>query len=363
MAEPKELAFEDLDVLISKPGQPAVSIHTSPRPLPVSGGDHVGILVRLTRPAYLYVVWINSRGEAQPLYPWARFDWTARRVEEKTLNVSLPALEGDGRRRAWPIDTPAGIETLVVLAGDSRLSGDAAQEFRGSWSGFPTKKELPDRNQAFSITPTPSGRLGLKGGIKLGDPVPIDDPIHEIETLLRERFTPRFPLIRAVSFANVGDGPAAVRVAVNCENATLPAPGKEIGVSTENSSEQPVEKQGDLPRLLVKLGAAANDAISDLRHYVSICVGYGQGAKSVREIARVLEDARAPNEACRTTLLEAGKAVERLFCRYFAKEVTLFEKAGEGRSWIGLSEHGREAFKLTEEFLHWLEQRSAGESN
>jgi hypothetical protein len=47
-------------------------------------------------------------------------------------------------------------------------------------------------------------------GTRLGPkPVPIEDPIYEIQSLLRDRRAGRFDRIQAVSFANVGPGDSA----------------------------------------------------------------------------------------------------------------------------------------------------------
>jgi transcriptional regulator with XRE-family HTH domain len=176
--------------------------------LPVRTGDNVRVEVEASRRVYLYAVWVTSKGEAQPLYPWEAFDWDRPRVEEKLSFLSLPLPEAAGRLGGWPIDTPPGIETLVVMADEHPLKGDAAVKARGWWAGFPSNKALADLAKEFWFACGKEGvRVGLGEGTRLGPtPVPIDDPIYEIQALLRNSLGGRFDLVEAVSFANVGPG-------------------------------------------------------------------------------------------------------------------------------------------------------------
>src|SRR5439155_4275988 len=52
-----------------------------PGALPVHNGDFVRLEARLNRDAFVYLLWLDSEGRVQPLYPWnedeIKFDLTA----------------------------------------------------------------------------------------------------------------------------------------------------------------------------------------------------------------------------------------------------------------------------------------------
>src|SRR5437773_2680275 len=89
-----------------------------PKPSPrrgrhVAPGDWMRIEVGLNRPAYCYVVWIDTEGRATPLYPWLEEDWSKRPREQARDRFALP--EGD--LSVAPLGPgPAGMETLLLLA-------------------------------------------------------------------------------------------------------------------------------------------------------------------------------------------------------------------------------------------------------
>lgn len=197
----------DVDVLVySNPEDPkrrGLSIR-HPGALPVRKGDNVRVEVKVRGNVnvYLYVVWIDSTGEAHPLYPWVGFEWENHPETEKRLSLSLPFIKAAQDLIGWPIDTDAGIETVVVMADQIPLEGEEVMMFPDSWTAFPSDKTLSEKEEPFEITLV---KEGLGEDIKLGhSPVAINDPKLKTEVLLRERHSSRFALIHAVGFANVG---------------------------------------------------------------------------------------------------------------------------------------------------------------
>ncbi|MEJ7636955.1 MAG: hypothetical protein WKF75_02930 [Singulisphaera sp.] len=87
--------------------------------LPMRLGDQVRIAVQVSRPAFLYLVWIDSEGAPQPVYPWKGGKWDGRPAEEHPVGrLDLPeAIEG-----AWEVKKgPAGMETFLLLARETPL--------------------------------------------------------------------------------------------------------------------------------------------------------------------------------------------------------------------------------------------------
>jgi serine/threonine protein kinase len=171
--------------------------------LPLRRGDQVRIEATVNRPAYLYIVWIDTEGLAQPVYPWVPGDWSRFDAAERpAIRVSLPQTAD----KAWPIKPgPPGMETLLLLARESPL---------------PPRFDLRDRLTSLPRSAPQDARAlvwfddwalvqgGREGSRERGPsffPVDVKDPVVQTQALLKERLVPYFTMMRAVSFANRGD--------------------------------------------------------------------------------------------------------------------------------------------------------------
>lgn len=118
----KEPLAGNLDVMVLRPdriGWTRRSIFEEGA-VPVSAVDRLCIDVRLNQPAFVYLLWINSEGVAEPVYPWKPGRWDERpSKEQRTTVLKLPDADP---HVGWPIRGPAGLETVVVLAREERLS-------------------------------------------------------------------------------------------------------------------------------------------------------------------------------------------------------------------------------------------------
>jgi Domain of unknown function (DUF4384) len=104
----------------SVPARRGLRLHDSGA-LPLRPGDQIRVEARLNRPAYAYLVWIDSQGVAWPVYPWTPGDWTSRPPREMPVErLALPEVADDG----WPMHGPRGMETLLLLARDKPLPAD-----------------------------------------------------------------------------------------------------------------------------------------------------------------------------------------------------------------------------------------------
>lgn len=164
--------------------------------LPLIAGDEIRVEASVNRPSYLYVVWISPDGRASAVYPWSPGDWGRRPDrEEPVSSVSLP----EGLNTGWPMQGPAGMETLVLLARATPLPAEI--RLRELLSGFP-RQEIQDPR---AIVWLDRGKVvdTLERAPQFFNPREIDDPVLTTQRLLAERLSPHFQLIRAVSFANV----------------------------------------------------------------------------------------------------------------------------------------------------------------
>lgn len=175
---------------------------SDPTALPMRSGDSIQVKAELNRPAYVYLLWIGTDGTVSPVYPWEPGKWSRLSGSPKPVSrISLP-VQVDG---AWPMEGPAGMETLVLPARDTPLP----QEIN-------IRKLLPDLpRQPLQHEQTV---VWLDRGVvsedvdrapKFFDVKRIDDPVLTAQRILTERLGGDFPLIRAVSFAKreIADSP------------------------------------------------------------------------------------------------------------------------------------------------------------
>jgi hypothetical protein len=167
----------------------------SPGALPLRHGDQIRIEVRMNRPAYLYLIWIDTNGAAIPVYPWdpvqwKREYWTLRRpnVEHPVDSLSLPDTKGNDY--GWTVETGIGFETLVLLARDKPLPKDVS--LGNLFSGLPAQNV---RNAQSFVWLEPTERARDRG-VNFSKLQKIDDSTLELKSLLEQRLKPHFPLVR-----------------------------------------------------------------------------------------------------------------------------------------------------------------------
>jgi hypothetical protein len=197
-----------IDVVVWEPGNPRrQNIWLSePASRPLRKGDVVFVRAELNRPAYCYVVWIDTEGAVTPVYPWIKGDWKQRRQETPVRELKLPDLKVDNQ---WTIEAgPAGMETLVLLTRETPLpaevdlagllgkmeaqtlpAGDAAKMVAWFEDGVPVQEK--DRAPFLG-----ERKLGLDG-----EPA---EPVLRTQARIRKRLGDLFGYTRAVAFPNSG---------------------------------------------------------------------------------------------------------------------------------------------------------------
>jgi len=89
--------------------------------LPLRPGDAVRFEASVSRPAYVYLVLIDSEGAVMPIYPWKPGTWENRPGQEsRVARLSAPA----DLKQFWPVQGAPGMETAVLLARDTPLPED-----------------------------------------------------------------------------------------------------------------------------------------------------------------------------------------------------------------------------------------------
>lgn len=169
-----------------------------PGALPLQEGDQIRIQASLSRPAYVYLVWIDSEGIATPIYPWTIGKWNELpKVESRKSELSLPAA-GEG----WPMRGSTGMETLVLLARDTPLPRDL--DLAALFVDLPRQEMQDARSLVWFINgQTLTQKVDAKRGPSFFDPQKLNDPVLQTQRQLGERLKSHFSTIRAASFAKL----------------------------------------------------------------------------------------------------------------------------------------------------------------
>src|SRR5262249_18215298 len=159
-----------------------------PENLPVSPGEFLRIEMELNRPAYIYVVWLDTEGHATPLFPWVNEDWKNRPAELPRMRLHLPEAAG----KAAPIGgAPRGIGSLLILARDTPLPADV--DLQAVFAGLPQQMRADVAASAWFENGEVVRNEVDRGAVKLGQAVETQDPILRTQALLRTRLKELFP--------------------------------------------------------------------------------------------------------------------------------------------------------------------------
>jgi hypothetical protein len=185
-----------------KPSGPGQRLH-QPGVLPLTAGDHLRIEAELNRPAYLYVVWLDSAGKATPIHPWRDQDWGKRPADEAPQPaLAIPVGEG----MAGPLGkSPSGVESILLLAREGPLPAGEDEKLVALFAGLPPQGALPDPRAAawFENGELVRDQEG-RGAIQIGRPAAVDDPVLRTRRLLRGGLRRLFPYTRAVCYGFQG---------------------------------------------------------------------------------------------------------------------------------------------------------------
>jgi serine/threonine protein kinase len=177
-----------------------------PQAVPLSRRDWLRIEARLNRPAYLYLIWLDTEGKATPIFPW-QDSWDRRPAREQPRDrLSLPEKAGELAPLA---PGPAGLETVLLLIRETPLTDADHAALPGLFAGLP-RALVPDLRAAAwfeggdLVTPQ---REPDRGPIQIGKAQAGADPVLRLQALLQTKLRPLFPYSRAVCFGNTGQGP------------------------------------------------------------------------------------------------------------------------------------------------------------
>ncbi len=141
----------------------------------VRPGDRLSLQFHATRPAYVYVLNEDERGESFLLFPQPVFDQANPLPATSTL--TLPGTIG-GAENAWTVTSRGGREHFLVVA-----SPEPVAELEAQLARLPAAR--PGRPVEYAaVPPAAVERLRGVGGVA---PVPVDDTPHRAGTFDRFR--------------------------------------------------------------------------------------------------------------------------------------------------------------------------------
>jgi hypothetical protein len=194
-AEAEAPLVGELSVTIWGDSKPGLSVDRAGA-LPARNGEMVHFKAAVNRPAYLYLLWLGSDGEAQPLYPWdpKRGFADTPAAERRTEAHTPPELD-----RGWELTGPGGLETALLLARSTPLpAGVDLAALIGKEK--PARLHTPTEVAWLELGPDRRARQErvLHRGLNVAASKKIDEPMLN----LLERLRPHFELLKAVRFAH-----------------------------------------------------------------------------------------------------------------------------------------------------------------
>jgi hypothetical protein len=196
-AAPKPPWKGSVDVRVDNPKDP--DRHDlglgDPAALPLKAGDEICVEVELNRPAYVYVLWIDTAGGVLPVYPWRKGNWDDRPAAEKPVRRLR---QPEALNEWYPIEqAKPGMETLVLLARETPLPRDV--DLRAELGRLP-RQDGHDRRAVVWF----ENGVVVRGEPERAprfEPRRREDPVLTVQQRIRERLQRHFDYTRAVSFA------------------------------------------------------------------------------------------------------------------------------------------------------------------
>ncbi|HLW66738.1 MAG TPA: protein kinase [Gemmataceae bacterium] len=178
--------------------------------LPLKPGDLLWIDIELNRPAYIYVLWLDTEGVVTPLYPWTGNDWQQRpKQEEMRSSLHMPSKAGQVLELQGG---PPGIESMILLTREEVLPPEFAWD--EIFTGLPKQNGLELGSAVWlengQIVHDEANRKAINLDIdraapKLRQVQGNDDPVLRSQAILQQKLAKWFSYTRAVCFSNRGD--------------------------------------------------------------------------------------------------------------------------------------------------------------
>jgi serine/threonine protein kinase len=179
-----------------------------PGVLPLQPGrDYARIEARLNRPAYLYLVWVDTAGKASLIHPWDEQRNRRPEDEQPLQELFWPSPQTAAKLGGGP----AGTESLL-LAREQKLPRNV--DIEKLFAGLPPQTSRHRREVAWFedgfLVRGEKGHGAINFDEERGRPltseqVILGDPVLQTQALWRTRLKGKFAYCRAVCFSTAGD--------------------------------------------------------------------------------------------------------------------------------------------------------------
>jgi len=152
-------------------------------PTPLFNGQNVQLQTKLSRPGFIYVIWVDSDGAAEPIYPWdfetSTALWKApiqKRSNKPADFIPCPEKAQTGFRATGK----PGMQHVVVLARSTPLK--SANELQSVFSDLPASPlaDGPEAAKYVEWSPVSGNRIGFVRGLEAGATYYVDD-VEELD--------------------------------------------------------------------------------------------------------------------------------------------------------------------------------------
>jgi len=172
-----------------------------PNALPIGEGDGMHLEIRCNQPAFMYLVWLDSRGKVVPLYPWNmdNIEVTDANEAPPLCRASTLVLNPITIGNTWKFDKGSGLETVLLLA--RRTPMDANVKLQALLGDVPPAKLRDPGEVAVLGLNRGAPAISTFKAIKRGSV----EEAHARDRLLAtqlEKLRDQFDLIRVVRFAH-----------------------------------------------------------------------------------------------------------------------------------------------------------------
>lgn len=187
-------------------GTPLLDVRNPRLSLPTKAGDRFRIEATANRDAYFYLLQLDTEGNLWSLFPWSGLRFEAREPEQKRRRLEIPQRFGDISQEAPIKGGPAGLESILLLTRDEKLTLEEEATLRGLIQTLPKEATGEFRcvvwfRNGEIVRDTPDHKGADRGPILLKNSRPVEDLLPATLALLRgEEMRKLFPDTVGLSF-------------------------------------------------------------------------------------------------------------------------------------------------------------------
>ena len=169
----------------------------------LKAGDRVQLQLRTNQPVFLYLVWLDGRGQVVTLYPWTGSKWEWDGKTDKVEALTLPTKGANDADQSWRVEGPAGVEHIIILANHQKLERLEAQKLRVMLEGLKRHRHCP-KPEVLVVSKFERCLNNVGKPTRLIRRITVPPEIREFQALLAAPLRNHFDQVLICTFANEG---------------------------------------------------------------------------------------------------------------------------------------------------------------